>query len=1049
MRLFLKIIGGLLALILIIGVALNLYFTDDRLRETVQPYLNDAVGQPVQVESMSATFFSTFPRPGIEVNQIVVPGKADSDTVLAIDNLTASIEVFPLFSNEIKIAEISARQPIVNYTVFADSTTNMDFLFQQEEDSVQTSEGYSVSIPYFELSEGRLNYRDRTSATSVRAQNINGNLSLSYDDLIGNSMDLEVGRLSASVDSTQYLSKLPVRLEQTSTLDTDQEILSIDEGTLSIRGLALGLNGSIANWSETPKVDLQLQSSSDNFGDLLRLAPPQYAEQIQNFQARGSFTINGSVKGTVTEEQLPNFDMAIKVNNGYLKNPDLPQAIENIQLSANATNKLVTIDTLNANAGDNSVVGSGTLKNPLEETGTFNMDFIANVDLSTVQNFYDISQLKLQKMAGRLDLDANVQGSMDQLEKTQFNGEAVLADGMLKYQEVPKEINNINLDISGTQELLTIQRLSLQAAKNSLSAQGNIRNLLNDESRRIDDMNTNVRFDLSTIKEFYPIDEDTLQMKGKLTVQATLDGKADQIERAVQSGSINLKNGFIDYKKLDAPFRDITFESVLEGRRMTIVKGLVKTGNNSLQASGVINNYLSENRSVNLQTEGEVALKELQNYYTLAPDIQQINGDTDFNLSVKGPLNKPSELALSGKMTVKNGQMSGQALREEVKSLNGSFSLTPAKATLNNLTFNMGSSDVEVKGSLSNYMEYLKDEKKRNTTPKLNGKYSSNYLNLDELIDWSDTTSTEFNLELPDLNSNITANIDRIKITGVTMRNLSAEATSTPKQINLTQAKVELFEGTANGTMVWKIPGTRPSDFNFKGSLSGLRVESFFKAFPVLGEDSQFHKFISGTFNTDLNYSTKIDDQLNPLIRFTNLDGSFGMNGARVNNHPLQKKLASFTKVEALRDVSLDDWKSSISVEDNVLTLSDLSLTSDDIGLELNGTQHLISNRIDFHASLLLPQRFKKTIASVITGQAADALTQDNGTIMIPLRITGTYNNASIKPDQSIIKPMIRKYLKNKAGNTLKKLFGRDDDEAKPDSAGTDTTSNVPVNSPR
>ena len=570
MKLFLKIIGGFLALFLIIGLALNLYFTDDRLRDTVTPYLNDAVGRTVHVGSMSATFFSTFPRPGLEIDNLLVPGETDTDTVVAMDNMTASVEILPLFSNNIEIAEVTAQQPIINYTVFADSTTNMDFLLQQEVDSAETTEGYSVNIPYFELSQGTVHYQDQTAGTTVRAQNINGDLSLSYDELIGNSMDLEIDSLSATVDSTRYLSALPLRLQQNSTLDTEQEILTIDEGTLSIRGLDLGLTGTLSGWSQTPKMDLQLQSSSDNFGDLLRLVPPQYAKQLQDFQARGSFSIDGSVKGAMTEEQLPSFDLAINVNDGYLKNPDLPEAIENIQLAANASNTLVTIDTLNANAGSNSIVGSGILKEPLEKDGQFDMDFITNVDLSTVQNFYDISQLKMQEMAGQLDLDANVQGTIDQLEKAQFNGKAVLANGMLKYEDVPKAINNINLNVSGNQELLTIQSLNLQAAQNSLSAQGNIQHLLDEESRRIEDMNTNIRFDLATIKEFYPMDEDTLKMEGQLTAQATLDGKADQIERAVQSGSFNLKNGFIDYKKFDAPFRDITLESVLEGTRMTI-----------------------------------------------------------------------------------------------------------------------------------------------------------------------------------------------------------------------------------------------------------------------------------------------------------------------------------------------------------------------------------------------------------------------------------------------------------------------------------------------
>jgi len=43
---------------------------------------------------------------------------------------------------------------------------------------------------------------------------------------------------------------------------------------------------------------------------------------------------------------------------------------------------------------------------------------------------------------------------------------------------------------------------------------------------------------------------------------------------------------------------------------------------------------------------------------------------------------------------------------------------------------------------------------------------------------------------------------------------------------------------------------------------------------------------------------------------------------------------------------------------------------------------------------------------------------------MLPLRVTGTLNDPNVKPDEEVIKPIIQKYLKYKAGNALKKLFG-------------------------
>ncbi|HLR76735.1 MAG TPA: AsmA-like C-terminal region-containing protein, partial [Balneolaceae bacterium] len=216
----------------------------------------------------------------------------------------------------------------------------------------------------------------------------------------------------------------------------------------------------------------------------------------------------------------------------------------------------------------------------------------------------------------------------------------------------------------------------------------------------------------------------------------------------------------------------------------------------------------------------------------------------------------------------------------------------------------------------------------------------------------------------------------------------------------------------------------------------------FFKTYPILGNDSQFYKFISGTFSSQVDYTTKIDTALNPLISTTLLSGTFGMSDAVVNNHPLQKKLAGFLNLKEFNRVVLDQWESTVLVKDNILHLKDLTLTSDDIGFELNGTQNLITDKIDFSVSVLLPARFKKAIASVITARAASALSRDDGTIRVPLRITGTYGNPNIQPDKEVIEPIVKDFLKRKAGNVLKNLFGGDDKQQnKADTTAADSTS--------
>ena len=1025
MKTFLRIAGGILAFLLLIILGLNIYFTDARLQKTVMPYVNEAVGRDVQVESMSLTFFSTFPQPGLSISKMSIPGETADDTLMSLDELVAGVKLFSLFGDEISINEIILDNPRFTYKIYPDSTTNVDFLLDPEAEEDTAAAGYAVNIPYFEVINGQFGYVDETSATDIKLQDLNATISLRYADLIESSIDMELGGLYATVENTAYAGGLPLSLSQKSTINLEEETVNLSSGTFSIRGLALDLSGSVSDWSSSTAIDLSFSTSSDNFGELLRLVPAEYHEEIQDLETRGSLAMEGNIKGTLGSEELPRFNTSIKVNNGYVKNPDLPQAIENIRLNARASNEIITVENLNANAGNNALSGSGSLEKPLEDNGAFSFNIKSDIDLSTISSFYDIGQFEIEEISGQMNLDATGQGKRANPEAARFNADFQLANGTLKYRGVPKSIQDININAKADQDLITINNLNLAAAPNTFSMKGTVRKPLEEANRTIN-LDTNLRFDLASLKDFYPISEDTLEMNGILTAQATLDGRADQIERSVKSGSITLKDGFLFYKPLEKPFRDINFESVLEGPKMTIIEAGFRSGENNLNLGGVITNYLGEERSVDLKLEGFAMLNQITSYYELEPTITRLDGTARVNLRAQGRPDSPAGMAFNGSLDINNMNMAGEGLVQPITNLNGLLKLSPSSASLDSLSFNFGNSDMLLSGSLDNYMEYLKEKSDRNTIPRLKGSYYSRFLNVDEIIDWSDTTGADepVLIELPDLNSSVTAKADRMLITGVNIRNLNAGASISPEQIQLSEASAELFEGKVTGSLTWDVPQPDSTMITFSGSLQGVRAEKFFEEYKVLGKKSNFHEYASGAFSSDIEYYSELNRFLDPVIGTTEMDGNFGMTKSRLKNHPLQLRIASLLKAQELESVSLDEWKSTFTVSDTLLTLKNLRLTSSDVGMELNGTQQLVSQRIDYQMKLLMPPRFKKAIASVITAQATEALTQENGTIMLPLRVTGTLNDPNVKPDEEVIKPIIQKYLKDKAGNALKKLFG-------------------------
>ena len=1029
MKLFLKILAGFLIFFIVLLVGLNLYFTNDRLKSMILPEVRSAVGTEVQVEQMSLSFFRTFPQFGVELQNFVLPDP-DGETVASLDELLVGIELFPLLSNEISISRLQLNNPILNYRVFEDSTTNIDFLLEApEEPEDPNAEGYAIAIPKFNIQSATINYRDDVGDMTVSLDDLNADVSLQFADLIESTVDATLGSLSATVGGANYIDNLSLSLNQTSTVDLENEVLTIAEGVFSIRGLGLNLAGSVSDWSsEAPAVDLQFNSSSENFGELLRLAPPEYDEQLAGLETRGALQLDGSVSGSITEENIPNFDLVVNVSDGYLKNPDLPNAIEEISISLTIDNELATLSEFSGRAADNSVTASGTVERPLEDDAVFSIAFDGDVDLATVSQFYPIEEFGVQDLKGLLAADMTANGRIDLPEDATFSGNFILTDGALQYVDVPRPIEQINAIVQANQDRIVIEESGFRAADNRFTMSGSVANPLIEEQRNVD-LSATLNFNLATIKEFYPIDEDTLELRGQFDANLVLRGVADpdQLEQLLQRSTFQLQNGYIAHRDLGEPLEDITFEAEASGTSLSIRDARFTSGQNSLAMRGSVTNYLSEEPLVDLTFDGNAVFGSISNYYSLEPWIQELTGDSEMSLNVRGQAGDPQQLALKGSLQVSNVNAVGDSIPLPVTDLNGRLDITPETMSLEEFIMNYGSSDIGLEGRVQNYMGFLKETHANTSTmPSITGSYKSRRLDMDEMIDWDEETDpTEpVPIELPDMISEVSAEIDTLIFFAINITNITGSGRTTPNEIVMDQANATLFDGTATGTMEWNVPSPERTNISFNGTLDTLTAEAFFRDTGFLGENSRFHEHVSGDFSTEITYFTELDETVTPDVTTTDSEGTFGMTKARLRGHPIQERISEFLGVDELRSLALDKWTATYTISESILTFEDFRLTSEDIGMELEGTQHMVTDEINYTATLLLPERFKSGIASVISGRAADALQREDGTMAVPIRITGTSANPRVRPDTDLIQDIIQDAIKDGATDAIKKLFG-------------------------
>ncbi|MGM0506098.1 MAG: AsmA-like C-terminal region-containing protein, partial [Bacteroidota bacterium] len=485
-----------------------------------------------------------------------------------------------------------------------------------------------------------------------------------------------------------------------------------------------------------------------------------------------------------------------------------------------------------------------------------------------------------------------------------------------------------------------------------------------------------------------------------------------------------LQGGALQLTDIPDPIEAIEADVEANQDRVLFHNASLRLGGNQLQIAGEITEPLADEPGMDLTVEGLGVLSEVNRYISLEPWVYELAGTARLDLRLSGPVHDPTGIALNGSMNLSDVNMQGDSLFLPVTDLNGELLATPDQLDLTEFEMNYGRSDFSIQGTVDRYMGILEEHEQLSTMPAIRGSYHSRLLDMDEMIDWEDEAEDEeILIELPSMTADVDARIDSLIIFETEITEIQGSGHLLPDQLRIEDATARLFGGSARGDLTWDVPQPDRTQIRFNGGLDELQADAFFREFPMFGENSRFEQYVTGAFSAQVDYDTELDSFVQPDITTTRAEGDFGMTQARVEGHPMQDRLATMLGADEFRSMALDEWTALFAIEDTVLTLEDFSLTSGNIGIELNGTQHLVNDEIDFVAELLLPSRFRSGLASVLSSRVVDALQRDDGIIVVPLRMTGTMGDPTISPRQTAIEDLLRDTVRDQGEELLRGLF--------------------------
>lgn len=393
-------LGSILILLaVVIGSALWVVFTPERLTPIVREVASEYVKCDHEIGKVELTFFSTFPHFGLAIDRLTLINPvagAPSDTVVHIPHAVVSVDVLAFLNEKtLSIPTLCLPDLKANIYVAADGSTNYDVLGEEAKgDEAGDTTGFAlpfdkIMVDELALSAQSLRYISLPDSIHAGLQHLD--LRAKVNDWEQILLTLDIGSIDATLGSQTYAEGM--RLSTTLPMGIDLTRMRVDlrDAHIAANNLSLALNGW-AELGDTLQTDMRLTLNEWAIDSVLALLPITLDKDITQLVTGGTCTLDATVK---------------------------------LNMADGADNE-VLVHNLAAHVKHTDLQAQGTVKDPL---GNVWADVRAemNVLMADIRTFLP----KDMQVAGRVKGTAGVQMYLDDLMAMQLDKGKITGDVQL------------------------------------------------------------------------------------------------------------------------------------------------------------------------------------------------------------------------------------------------------------------------------------------------------------------------------------------------------------------------------------------------------------------------------------------------------------------------------------------------------------------------------------------------------------------------------------------------------------------------------------------
>ncbi|MBR7154128.1 MAG: AsmA family protein, partial [Paludibacteraceae bacterium] len=377
--------GIVMTVIVVALTAIYLVFTPERLTPIARQVADKYVACDHEIGEVDLTFFSTFPYFGVSVKDVYLinPMKgAQSDTLLAVPELIASVKLLDAIDGNVYVKRFVLKDAEANVYIASDGQTNFDVFVtdtteKEETDTVGVWQLRSVGWDEALTVEARtLTFEDEKDTISASLYDTHITLTaLEKDHMEGAQLDLLANGVSVALKGDKYADNLRLQLRLPALLAEGTERVIVDGTRLQINEFALSMDGEVGTpcfSSGEYNTNLTVQTGKWQIKPLLALVPAKFTSSLKDIDVDGEVTLSATARGTYSEKSMPLVTARVTLEDGEGSYKPLPYTLRDLTLDADAALDLnkkqpstVTINKLSAKTKDSKVGATGKVNDLL------------------------------------------------------------------------------------------------------------------------------------------------------------------------------------------------------------------------------------------------------------------------------------------------------------------------------------------------------------------------------------------------------------------------------------------------------------------------------------------------------------------------------------------------------------------------------------------------------------------------------------------------------------------------------------------------------------